>query len=40
MEPDFTFPYLCRRNGFRRYVDVSYATGKLADKECETMKEE
>lgn len=24
MEPDFTFPYLCRRNGFRRYVDVSY----------------
>ena len=28
MEPDFTFPYLCRRNGFRRYADVSYAGRK------------
>ena len=28
MEPDLTFPYLCRRNGFRRYADVSYAGRK------------
>ena len=28
MEPDFIFPYLCRRNGFRRYADVSYAGRK------------
>ncbi len=41
MEPNLTFPYLCRRNGFRRYADVCLMqTGKLADKEFETMKEE
>ena len=28
MEHDLTFPYLCRRNGFRRYADVSYAGRK------------
>ncbi len=28
MEPDLTFPYLFRRNGFRRYADVSYACRK------------
>ena len=28
VEPDFIFPYLCRRNGFRRYADVSYANRK------------
>ena len=28
MEPDLTFPYLCRRDSFRRYADVSYAGWK------------
>lgn len=30
MEPNLTFPYLCRRNGFRRYADVSYAKSVAA----------
>ena len=36
MEPDLTFPYLCRRNGFRRYADVSMQVGKENMEHSET----
>ncbi len=40
MEPDFTFPYLCGGIVSGVMLMCLMQTGKLADKEFETMKEE